>query len=270
MRVGPRRGLKFREESLTDHNLFELDQRHPGLTVYKFDGREEALNGADFDWWIGSDASGWLGMRFQAKKLDDGSYKELGRWVGSERQYDILLRESRMDGVWPMYCFYNGWDGPWPAAVTNRVCPRNYEPPPLLKSRTGRDCGHTKLEHFGCAVAPAPAVARRHRGQRGGRLELDSYLPASIPWSFLLGIPAPVRDSAVGSTPGPLDATMSALRSLFAAQDLEWEGETHDALPHWIDALGRDERGDSRYVPKPKMVVVQELNGDPMFSSTVG
>ena len=29
--VGPRRGLKFREESLTDHNLFDLDGTAPGL-----------------------------------------------------------------------------------------------------------------------------------------------------------------------------------------------------------------------------------------------
>ena len=34
---GPARGMKFGEELLTDHNLFELDRACPAMEVYEFD-----------------------------------------------------------------------------------------------------------------------------------------------------------------------------------------------------------------------------------------
>lgn len=134
---GPARGLKFGEESLTDHNLFELDRLSDAVEVYKFTHPEEAQNGADFDWYVGSDTQRWIGMRFQAKKLDDGGYAELGHRVGAERQYNLLLRQAVSDGVWPFYCFYNGWDGGWPFGVRNRTCRADQPPTPR---RLGRRC----------------------------------------------------------------------------------------------------------------------------------
>jgi hypothetical protein len=74
--IEPLRGLTFGEESVTDHNLFELDRLAPEPDVYKFDKFEEPTNGADFEWWVGSSSIRWLGIRFQAEKLDDGSYAQ--------------------------------------------------------------------------------------------------------------------------------------------------------------------------------------------------
>lgn len=103
--VGPTRGLAFGEESITDHNLFELDRACQGVEVYKFNHHEESLNGADFEWYIGGSTVGWIGMRFEAKKLDDGSYLELGHRVRERRQYDLLLGGSATDRMRPLYCF---------------------------------------------------------------------------------------------------------------------------------------------------------------------
>lgn len=65
--LAPERGLAFGEESITDHNLFELDRHGAPIEIYKFDKQEEGKNGADFEWWVGSDFRQWYGLRFQAK-----------------------------------------------------------------------------------------------------------------------------------------------------------------------------------------------------------
>jgi hypothetical protein len=207
--VAPTRGLSFGEESITDHNLFDLDQRCVGVDVYKFNHTEEAGNGADFDWYIGDDVAGWIGLRFQAKKLDDGSYLYLGHRVDNEMQYDRLLRSSAADRMWPFYCFYNGWSGSWPAEVRNLTCdhPKNFKP-----TRAGsRGCKHADLEDFGCALAPAAYVAQRHSSPpRRGKLELDDYLAHSRPWSHLFG--SLVSDPAQPDTAVALNRLISTLR----------------------------------------------------------
>lgn len=264
--VGPRRGLKFREESLTDHNLFDLDGKHPGLSVYKFTGLEEAMNGADFDWWIGTDSLGWIGLRFQAKKLDDGAYSEIGHRVGTEMQYDILIRESSCDGVWPLYCFYNGWEAPWPSGVTNLTCPDGYAPTCASDTSSTSRCIHTDLEDFGCAVASAVRVRDRHRGKRRGRLELDDYLAMSLPWSRLVSVrPSPtatrINDSRMLNRIEEVLRDMQGEDSADAARP-----SRQQRLPHWVQALrlGRlgDEASDLRYARKPRMVALLDLAGD--------
>lgn len=259
--IGPKRGHKFREESITDHNLFALDEAHAALTVYKFDSGEEPLNGADFDWWLGSDTAGWTGIRFQAKKLDDGVYAKLGYRVGVDRQYDLLIEEALSDGVWPFYCFYNGWEGGWPPAISNAAC-RNGREPVTLNSPRGRDaCTHVSLEHFGCAVAPAQAVRRRHRGARRGRLEFESYLPASVPWSRMFEGTSRFADvdPQMQATTVQQDVE-SNLGAFFASQDLPDQGGSRlPELPAWVEAVRRGERGEARYARKPRALVLFDL-----------
>lgn len=262
---GPARGMKFGEESLTDHNLFELDRACPAVEVYKFDHPAEALNGADFEWYIGGRIQGWVGLRFQAKKLDDGAYAELGHRVVGERQYDLLLRRAADDDMWPFYCFYNGWDGPWPTGVVNATCPANESP------RGSKDggCIHAALEHFGCAIAPAHLVAARHRSPvRRGRLELDDYLARSRPWSHLFR-----RDGSAGDVM-PSRKVATALEEQLAS----WSGpprpddedgplddvlelpdpprpDRHAELPAWLAAVRRGDPGEGAYRPKVAAIV---------------
>lgn len=227
--LGPQRGLTFGEDSLTDHNLFELDRQFKGVEVYRFNQAEEPLNGADFEWWVGSDSRGWVGIRFQAKKLDDGAYLHLGHRVGQRRQYDLLLQSARRDRVWPLYCFYNGWEGGWPStAKRHSACP---EHPTCTPRRDSVAC--VRLEHMGCAVAPADAVARRHSSlPQRGRLALDDYLKMSWPWSRLL------RESSRSAAGVTQTGVVYELSDLFRAWFSDALGEV-DKDPHdeFSDAL---------------------------------
>jgi hypothetical protein len=153
---GPKNNIFFREESLTEHNLFELARRHPGLAIRKFSTTEEAGTGADWEWWIGSDIDGWIGMRIQAKKLDRGRYREL-RYrsqsqirIQCEVLIDETLSQSRGRALYPFYCFYNGWDRTdgWPSDVAWTA---GCSLPP--------ECSTVpNLKVFGCALAPAEVV----------------------------------------------------------------------------------------------------------------
>ncbi|HST47723.1 DUF6615 family protein [Jatrophihabitans sp.] len=264
--VGPRRGLAFGEESITDHNLFELDRRCTGVEVYKFYHREEALNGADFEWYIGDAADGWIGIRFQAKKLDDEAYLGLGHRVGTQRQYDILLKAAAADGLWPLYCFYNGWSGAWPNGIRNAVCPNGFTP---ARTGIGKGCRHAKLEHFGCALAPASYVARRHRSApRVGRLALDDYLAHSRPWSHIFEIITDRSDPLDSST--VIRQISATLHSWFAASASDGQetvepdyvlgipdnGGRLVRLPPWLMAVRQGEaRYDDGYLPRLALVL---------------
>lgn len=125
VQVGPRRGIRFDERSLTDHNLFELDREgHDAFQVFKIGLASEAEKAGDLELWIGGSGVGWVGIRLQARVMKDMAYEQLGHEVRGERQYELLLRSSNSDGLWPMYCFYNGWDGPWPVSASSTLSAR--------------------------------------------------------------------------------------------------------------------------------------------------
>ncbi|MET8358929.1 DUF6615 family protein [Micromonospora sp. NPDC005171] len=264
MSVGPSRGLAFGEESLTDHNLFELDRRGAPIEVYKFDKTEEPYNGADFEWWIGSDNTRWLGLRFQAKRLDDdGIYAQLGHRVRGRRQYELLLEQAQRDNIWAFYCFYNGWHGSWPEGVPNAGCRNRSKPAvPVPHGNEQKGCVHAYLEDFGCAIAPASAVARRHQGEpRNGRRALEEHLRYSRPWSHLFGD----RKKDLG-LPSQIVRELPAQLSDWArtASDVEGDGRfesglpegqgLHQELPTWLQA--RRAGAMSREGYRPAVAVV--------------
>ncbi|MFF0255976.1 DUF6615 family protein [Micromonospora zamorensis] len=254
--VGPSRGLAFGEESLTDHNLFELDRLGAPIEVYKFDKTEEPYNGADFEWWIGSDTTRWLGLRFQAKKLDDdGVYAQLGHWVRGRRQYDLLLEQAQRDNVWAFYCFYNGWSGSWPKGVTNAGCKNGRIPAPL---GAGDDsCVHAYLEDFGCAIAPAATVARRHQGEpRNGRLVLEEHLRYSQPWSHIFGDrkrhfrePRQIVQELPAQLLGWSIRRTGAASNVGQLSGLPDDVGYHRQLPPWLEARRRGATSQEGYRP---------------------
>ncbi|MFU8849411.1 DUF6615 family protein [Micromonospora sp. SL1-18] len=259
--VGPSRGLAFGEESLTDHNLFELDRLGAPIEVYKFDKTEEPYNGADFEWWVGSDATHWLGLRFQAKKLDDdGIYAQLGHRVRGRRQYELLLEQAQRDNVWAFYCFYNGWPGSWPKGVPNAGCRKRIAPAPHGSDQ--KACVHAYLEDFGCAIAPASAVAGRHQGEpRNGRRALEEHLRYSRPWSHLFGD----RKDDVGQ---PSQIVRELPAQLWdwtgLASDVVSNGQLasglpegqglHEELPTWLEARRAGATSQEGYRPATAVV----------------
>ncbi|WP_433003234.1 DUF6615 family protein [Kribbella sp. CA-294648] len=192
---GPGRNVRFREDAITSHNLFELDQRHSWLRVWAFTPKQESANGADWEWWMGNDAQGWICLRVQAKRLsEDRKYLELEHRVGESEdlQIQLLLDSCIRDArrwqvpVVPLYCFYNGWvdhphltpnqrDADWPTGVRCLACPERSAP---------HSCIHTSLRIHGCTVTSAYTVRRiMLNDKRPYRLE--HYLRVSLPWSHL-------------------------------------------------------------------------------------
>jgi len=110
--LSDRAGLRFGEESITDHNLLTLALGHPDLIVHRYSQNREHKVGADWEWWIGSDPTGWLCLRIQAKKVKGTVYPELA-YPGDadeEYQYDTLIRSCNpRRGEHPLHVFYNGW-----------------------------------------------------------------------------------------------------------------------------------------------------------------
>lgn len=135
--LGPRGVPRVHETSFTELLLISLEG-HEVLQQYQFDGAEEAVVGADWEWWIGADGLGWRCARIQAKRAFPKTaksrgaihdevpvYPELKHKVGKSGrlQMDVLIDGAR-DGVDPRtkqpnpdlvgvldpyYVFYNGW-----------------------------------------------------------------------------------------------------------------------------------------------------------------
>ncbi|MGE2767134.1 DUF6615 family protein [Rhodococcus sp. 1.20] len=177
--VGDAAGLKFREDSITDQNLFELMERHPQLSVKRFTQNKEKEVGADWEWWIGSNNLGWFRLRIQAKRVHRASYAELDHlgFEDGEYQYETLIRESsNCDATYPFHVFYNGWrDGRFKVSFDSDHADR---------------CGKLDQSLWGCSVMSSHAVKKLHLGTSGSdqwrkRSSVPRYIPELLPWSRL-------------------------------------------------------------------------------------
>ena len=134
----------YGEESITDHLLVELATRSGGmLKVRSLTKDDEADYGADWDWFIGSPAMGWLRFAVQAKKLHlkvarytsifypPSARKNTKRTVARGGQIDLLGACGKTWRALPIYCLYNWGD----------------------LSTEGIDCGVRPKAELGCTIA---------------------------------------------------------------------------------------------------------------------
>jgi hypothetical protein len=188
--AGDSRGIRLREDTITETNLLSLDLNHPYLHVHRFNQSEEKASGGDWQWYIGSDRAGWFGLRIQAKRMDDRSYKMLDHpgELEDEYQFDTLIRSAdddrRRTGLktFPYYVFFNGWSDGWPSGAPWNICP----------NRVGAgNCSHADVLDFGCAASPARAVRAIYLALGRHRKRVEPHLALSMPWSWLFGQPGP-------------------------------------------------------------------------------
>lgn len=102
--------INFGEETITDLLLMDLKRKHPPTSrIIQTPKTKEKDQGTDWEWWIGSDRTGWLRFAVQAKKLhlNTGRYTGLSHKVGGTFQIDLLERYAQANGAVPLYCFYN-------------------------------------------------------------------------------------------------------------------------------------------------------------------
>ena len=192
-------GLRLREDTVTEGALLHLARRFPRLVIQKFNQTEEKSTGGDWEWFVGSRRYGWISFRVQAKRMDGLRYRQLshGGQLPGERQYDTLIRDSSAARVptFPFHVFFNGWSGGWPKDIAWNACPNG---------ATFSDCVHHDMADMGCSLLPATVVRDLHRSSGTKRLHVGTYLPTSVPWSWLFGPPpkrAASSPAAIGSLP---------------------------------------------------------------------
>jgi hypothetical protein len=178
---GRRLGVGMGEVGITDRNMLTLRREHPSLLVHKHSADEEVRTGADWEWWLGT-SDGWICLVFQAKVLNTyGRYSGItkGQSEGKPQVEALvrtcLLRSERLNGaVWPFYCFYNTWEGGWPASVQR------------FDGVDPRAMSAKELQLYGCAAANAWHVRQvLHDQEYSNRRTIrNSYLPISRPWSM--------------------------------------------------------------------------------------
>jgi hypothetical protein len=190
-------GLRLREDTVTEGALLHLARRFPVLVLQKFSQTEEKSSGGDWQWFVGSRSQGWIAFRLQAKRMDALRYRQLdhgGQFPG-EKQYDTLIRDSSAAHVptFPFHVFFNGWSSGWPKGIAWNACPRG---------TTFPNCVHHEMSDLGCSLLPATVVRDLHQSSGKKRLHVATYLPRSVPWSWLFGPPR----GRTGAAPGPVGA----------------------------------------------------------------
>ncbi|MEU6017784.1 DUF6615 family protein [Streptomyces sp. NPDC047515] len=166
---GHRKGQAPGEVGLTEHHLTTIRMEHADrVAVHWFTGTEEAVNGADWEWWFYAGDIGF-GMRIQAKREEwNGSYKLRYRPSNGSLQSDLLIEDAVASGCFPAYVFYNR---------------RSWQSDLLPGALAG--CGHGPVgeRQFGCTIASALVVQRTLLLSRAS----TSYVKdRSLPWHRLL------------------------------------------------------------------------------------
>lgn len=100
------------EETITDNILLDLAKiKSPFLKIIPTSKDVEGVRGTDWEWWIGSNALGWLRFCVQAKKLNlkTKSYTGLTQKnkATGEYQIDILETYAVNNNAIPIYALYN-------------------------------------------------------------------------------------------------------------------------------------------------------------------
>lgn len=112
-------GLVPWETSFTDFALLKIASAHPRqVLVHRFDGRSEAVTGADWEWWFCSQ-QGFTGVRMQAKRMPPGRTSfPVSKSKGGVQQAELLATDAVARGAHPLYCLYSDQipAGPVPTA----------------------------------------------------------------------------------------------------------------------------------------------------------
>ena len=102
---------KFGEETISDILLLELARlKNYNLRIIQTPKDKEKYKGTDWEWFIGSQAYGWIRFAIQAKKANPkykGYYSCLAHKVNTELQVDILKKYAKNNNAVPLYSFYN-------------------------------------------------------------------------------------------------------------------------------------------------------------------
>ncbi|WP_151087411.1 DUF6615 family protein [Hymenobacter baengnokdamensis] len=189
----------FGEETLTDLLIRDLLRlRLSGFKMEAFSKPVEGRNGADWEWWFRGKSGKWLGLRVQAKVIDESckgfkhlhhSYvsktKAVGMALKDVYQCDRLIDMANNEDVKrprvPLYCLYSYWNS-LPSSASGRI--KMWSP-------------YYNDIDFGCSIVAAQHVQKlRIKTSTGLRLKrsISDTLPLSYPLSSLVCFPFCIDD----------------------------------------------------------------------------
>ncbi len=165
--------IRFGEETITDTLMLEL--RRKGFKVFKQTSlHDEAKFGTDFECWVGSNGTGWVGYAIQAKKLDfrTGTYQNLGYVVKGpgRRQIDILKAYAKKRGMVARYCLYS--HSPKVSNALLTCCSRSFPE-----------------EELGCTITPPSTIERAIATHGGKGFHCLQRHSVTVPWRCLAVCP---------------------------------------------------------------------------------
>lgn len=260
LEYGDKSRIKFREDSVTEHNLLRLRLKFPQLKVFRFNQNEEKAVGADWEWWIGSPSDGWYCLRIQAKRAHGSTYKYLDHpgVAPGAYQYDTLIDSCRGLGyIYPFHVFYNGcelrrFSSDYVAAMSRS--------PHWPKAKTRQD-----PKRWGCAAVPSDAVRDLHSTGGPDRSKILRYLEVAMPWSHLFlprGRATPGRslvgdfhfrayEATLRAQPGYMDNDVAA-----AVEDFDGRLIRRPELPAYAEAVRLDQTDETQNMSPPAPTVV--------------
>lgn len=215
-------GVPFGEETITDLNMLAIvGSGVKAIKVLTAPKRLEAKYGFDWEWWVGSNAAGWLQYAIQAKKynLAKKRYAKFRHKVNRQWQITRLKRYCIRNGAIPLYCLYNS----------------------NVKIPAGAKCVHLPAEQFGCTLASIAVAEHFHKS---GSVRTFANLHSNqetYPWSCFMQNHAAWRKRIQAGKDVPLlqgykeargvevrSSLPSGLLSLLAEGKAEYASEMHE------------------------------------------
>jgi hypothetical protein len=169
--AGRNHGVELHEETITQDLLLDISAALPALSVETFTKRQEARNGADWQWEWWFQGRQWFGLRVQAKRLKQVKRRQVGYDLGyrtgreHRRQVDLLIEDAGVAGAQAAYVLYNG--------------------PGLDISKFTWGCGRLPPSPAFFGVSLLPAIIARDLVDRR-TVDLASVGALSRPWSCLV------------------------------------------------------------------------------------
>ncbi|MDE2718393.1 MAG: hypothetical protein OXI33_15465 [Chloroflexota bacterium] len=173
-RPEPFNSVRFGETTITDLAMLDLCRQRLTRSIFlQTPSYMETFWGTDFEWWLGSGATGWFRLAVQAKKLDmkKDRYLSLGHETRGFPQICVLEDYAAQNRATPLYCFYNYSGGVDPQSQWH-CCQRWF-----------------RAEELGCSVT-SPTRVREALNQRGMRtFDFIHRSNLTLPWQCLASCP---------------------------------------------------------------------------------
>jgi len=242
--------IRFGEETLTDLVLLELKQANcPSIQIIQTSKALEASQGTDWEWWIGSDATGWLRLAIQAKKLGPSTkrYDQLNHKVGGTAQIDLLESYAASTGAIPLYCLFN------------RVTPS--------EATAGWRCCEVPSDHpqVSCTLVAASTIRKAIKTRGARTFKAVHAERRSVPWRCIQ-CPTKGARAVLGNPKTPPPQRAAWAREVFGEPAIIYENLPADIRQArqtgrlefgYVSPEGRDHRTDPEYIA----VIELDANG---------